>query len=94
MTAQADRRSDIGSKILIGLVLGGFGTIVGFFINTLVAQANAGMERANNVGKDMSVLYVKVQALESTAMQYMKNADERYANIQAQLTRLEKRKDI
>lgn len=54
----SDRRSDVGQKIMIGLILGGFGTIVGFFINTLSISAMEGVQ----IGQQNSV---KIAYLES-----------------------------
>jgi len=41
-----ERRKDVGSKILIGLVLGGFGTSVGIFVNQMLITAVEGKELA------------------------------------------------
>lgn len=54
-----DRRNDMGQKILIGLILGGFGTIVGFFINSMSEASVAGLK----IGQENSV---KIAYLESS----------------------------
>ena len=54
-----DRRNDMGQKILIGLILGGFGTIVGFFINSMSEASMAGIK----IGHDNSI---KIAYLESS----------------------------
>lgn len=81
MAEQKERRSDIGSKIMIGLILGGFGTIIGFFINTLVGSAQAGMTQANIAINQVQKVELRVQAIESQNLEYMKRIDERFEYI-------------
>lgn len=41
MTEQ--RRNDLGSKIMIGMILGCVGTILGLFVNVMYGQATEGV---------------------------------------------------
>lgn len=43
----AERRDDLGQKLLIGFILGGFGTILGFFINVVWGEAHLANTTAN-----------------------------------------------
>jgi hypothetical protein len=89
-----DRRSDMGQKIMIGLILGGFGTIMGFFINSLVDMANDGIEKAQSAVERTMKLEAKFYGFESASVEYMKRMDERFMVIQSQLIRLDKRKEV
>ena len=47
-TVNKDRRNDFGQKVAIGLILGGFGTVMGLFINTMLDEATSGKMIALN----------------------------------------------
>lgn len=51
-----ERRDDIGSKILVGLVLGGFGTVIGFFVNIVWGEAHDARLDASQARKETAVL--------------------------------------
>lgn len=44
---EKERRDDLGQKILLGLIVGGFGTIVGFFTNIVWLEAHEGVVKGN-----------------------------------------------
>lgn len=51
-----ERRDDLGQKLLIGLLLGGFGTCIGFFINVVWGEAHTASSTANNAVLRVAVL--------------------------------------
>lgn len=70
---------------MIGLILGGMGTVIGFFIQTLITQADAGMAQANAAMERTHTLNLRVTAVETSSSEYIKRLDERFAYIQKQL---------
>lgn len=51
-----DRRSDLGSKITVGIITGIFMIVIGFFINTLIGIAVDGKSIALLVQGDLKSL--------------------------------------
>jgi len=57
-----NRRNDIGQKLLIGIILGGFGTVMGLFINTLLVEAGAGKILAYENRIELRALQAEVRS--------------------------------
>ena len=58
-----DRREDIGSKVMIGLILGGFGTVVGLFFNATWLTANEGRTKADNAIVRVTSVEAKIDGM-------------------------------
>jgi len=63
---QEERRNDMGQKILIGIILGGFGTIVGLFVNTMMTEATSGKAIALETKAEVRTLQAEVRGQYST----------------------------
>jgi alpha/beta superfamily hydrolase len=57
-----ERRSDMGQKILIGLILGAFGTTVGLFVNGLTNKADGAFRVAMENRVDIRTMQAQFQA--------------------------------